>query len=228
MGTKDDLVDRQFLNKFGSYEDNDFMILNFKILAEAGELGHFKVRNDKKIKYLVKSRKKYIKALIKKKESDLWGWKDPSTIYTIPYLHKYLTNPYYIYLHRNIDDIINSILRVVNDFKNILSIINIYFRVLNLRTIINVGLNFFTEFIKRANPIKVRTFLHETISNMYNKIEGFLKNKRHLSIQLEDLVQNSKQIVDKIIKFLTINPSKEQISTALAFLHPELLHTHKE
>jgi len=223
MGTKNDLNDRNFLNKFGCYEDLDFFLLNFRILALAGELGRFRIQNDKKIEYLIKYQSQYIKNLIKKKETSLWGWKDPSTVYTIPYFHNYLTSPHYICLHRNPNDIVDSILRVANNFPNIFSIIFIYIRFLKLRTLIKIGFNFFYEFLKKGNPTRVRRFLKDIIITIYKKIDLFVDDKKHIHVNLDDLVKNSSEIIEQLIDFIEIKPSKKQISQALSFIHPELI-----
>jgi hypothetical protein len=223
MGTKDDLNDRNFLNKFGCYEDLDFFLLNFRILALAGELGRFRIQNEKKIEYLIKSQSQYIKNLIKNKETSFWGWKDPSTVYTIPYFHNYLTNPHYICLYRNPNDIVDSILRLANSIPNIFSIIFIYFRFLKLRTLIKIGFNYFSEFLKKGNPIRVRIFLRDIIMKMYNRIYSFVEDKKHINVNLEDLVKYSSESIEHLTNFLEIKPSKKQISKALSFVHPELI-----
>lgn len=223
MGSMDHLNNRNFLNKFGCYEDLDFFLLNFRILAIAGELGRFRIQNEKNIEYLVKSQSKYLKNLIKEKEKPLWGWKDPSTVYTIPYFHNYLTNPYYICLHRNINDIVDSILRAANNIPNIFSIIFIYFRFLKLRTLIKIGFNYFSEFLKKGNPIRVRNFLRDIIIKIYKRIDSFVEDKKYLYVNLEDLVKNPSESIEQLTNFLEIQPSKKQISKALSFIHPELI-----
>jgi len=224
MGSKEDLKDRKFLNKFGSYEDLDFVITNYYILALSGELGHFKNNNDHKIENLVRSWSKNIKNLIKKNEAPLWGWKDPSTIYTIPYIHEYLTNPYYISLNRNINDIVESILRVVKSFSNILSILYLSFRFLDSKTFFKMTWNYFIEFLKKANKHNVRHFLNTRIIEVYKNINSFVVDKKHLCLNLDDLIKNSPVVIKNISNFLEISPSDKQISAALSFIHPEIIH----
>ncbi|TXT64332.1 MAG: hypothetical protein BAJALOKI1v1_580012 [Promethearchaeota archaeon] len=225
MGADEQLIERKFLNKFGCYEDRDFVLFNFKVLAEAGEIGRFKNHNDKKIEYLINTKKNYIKKLIQKKESDLWGWKDPSTIYTIPFLHQFLTNPFYICLRRDIDDIVNSILKVVKSFWNLFYIINIYFRVLKLKTIFKVASNFFLEFIRKGTPLRTRAFIQSIIKSMYERIDEFLKDKNYISVTVKEIVEDPMEIIDRLSRFLDIDPSDKQISDARAFIHPEIITT---
>lgn len=224
MGSKEELKDRKFLNKFGSYEDMDFVITNYYILALAGELGHFKNKNDQKIENLVRSWSKNIKNLIKKNEAPLWGWKDPSTIYTIPYIHEYLTNPFYICLNRNINDIVDSILRVVKSLSNIQSILYLSFRYLDFKTFLKLVWNYFIEFVKKGNKNKFINYLNKRIIEVYNKINSFVLDKKHLCVNLDDLIKNSPVVIKNITNFLEINPSDKQISDALSFIHPEIIH----
>ncbi|MHA2264824.1 MAG: sulfotransferase [Candidatus Thorarchaeota archaeon] len=53
-----------------------------------------------------------IKALVdSKSQSALWGFKDPRTCITISAIHPYLPNPHYIFLRRERDNIIASLMR---------------------------------------------------------------------------------------------------------------------
>ncbi|MFX1277711.1 MAG: hypothetical protein ACFFAT_22050, partial [Promethearchaeota archaeon] len=167
---------------------------------------------------------KNIKNLIKKNEAPLWGWKDPSTIYTIPYIHEYLTNPYYICLNRNINDIVDSILRVAKNFSNIISILYLSFRFLDLKTFLKMIWNYFIEFLKKGNKHEVRNFLKKRIIEVYNKINYFVLDKKHLCLNLDDLIKNSTVVIRNLTNFLEINPSDKQISDALSFIHPEIIH----
>ncbi len=224
MGSEEDLRDRKFLNKFGSYEAMDFVITNYYILALSGELSHFKKNNDHKIEILVRYWSNNIKNLIKKNEAPLWGWKDPSTIYTIPYIHEYLTNPYYICLKRNINDIVDSILRVVKNLSNIRSILYLSFRFLDSKTFLKLVWNYFIEFVKKGNKKKFKNYLTKRIIEVYNRINSFVMDKKYICLNLDDLIKNSTLVIKNLTNFLEINPSDKQISDALSFIHPEIIH----
>lgn len=94
------LTPRSVANPIGYFEDKDFYELNKKILKAAG--GNWKsppVRD----KILAQSDKfiNQIRELVRKKESKLWGWKDPRTNLTIELYLPFLTNPYFIVCRRN-------------------------------------------------------------------------------------------------------------------------------
>jgi DNA-directed RNA polymerase specialized sigma subunit len=58
---------------------------------------------------------------------------------------------------------------------------------------------------------------------MYNRIYSFVEDKKHINVNLEDLVKYSSESIEHLTNFLEIKPSKKQISKALSFVHPELI-----
>lgn len=90
---------RSFANPIGYFEDRDFYELNKKILKEAG--GNWRLPPDREMILAQSDKfKNQICDLVRKKESQLWGWKDPRTNLTIELYLSFLTNPYFIVCRR--------------------------------------------------------------------------------------------------------------------------------
>lgn len=99
MGEEEDLNVGRHLNKYGCYENQSFIALNENILFQAKRLvDHSRRLNDDDglVESAVKSYEGKIKNLIRNNERELWGFKNPTIIYTLSYFHQHLNNPYYI------------------------------------------------------------------------------------------------------------------------------------
>lgn len=94
------LAPPNFANPLGYFEDKDFFELNNIILRRAG--GDWKSPPDRDAILAQKNKlQKRIHDMVKRKESELWGWKDPRTNLTIELYLPFLTNPYFIICNRN-------------------------------------------------------------------------------------------------------------------------------
>jgi len=166
-------------NPLGHYEDWDFQKLNKEILKQAdGDWKNPPLKKD--ILNEKDSFKEQIKDLIQKKESILWGWKDPRTSLTMDLFLPYLKNPYFIICHRKDEDIINSIQRRIADRgdkkmsqKEIKDLINIY---------------------------------KQSIKDFFNKNNDL----RRLDINFEDINNNQEEYIEKLIGFLQLSPTKNK------------------
>ena len=104
------LVGKSWSNPLGHFEDRDFVELNNRILEAAG--GSWSAPpTEGAIRDQERSFTEDIKDIIGKKESNIWGWKDPRTCLTIALYLPYLTNPYFIVCHRNYHAIAESLRR---------------------------------------------------------------------------------------------------------------------
>ena len=96
-----------------NYEDTKFVMLNARILAAAGgkwddpptleEILSLSVQGDFEAR---------IKDLIAERSDDsrLWGFKDPRTALTVGLYHPWLPSPQYIYIKREVKDVVQSIM----------------------------------------------------------------------------------------------------------------------
>ena len=97
-------------NPQGHFEDDEFMQLNERILAAAGG-SWVKPPTREKIMSLSDKFSDEIKALVEKRSSPIWGWKDPRSCLTIDLFHPHLENPHYICMFRNVEEVAASLVR---------------------------------------------------------------------------------------------------------------------
>jgi len=225
MGDKADLEMSKHKNKYGSYENQNFLKITHNILFDSHRLMKYKNRlhdEDGLVEKTVKEYEEELIQLIRDSESDLWGFKEAVIIYILPYFHQHLTNPYYITLHRDAASVANSQVKA-GKLKNWIPEIRTEFSYfthkrrfgLFWRTIKTT----FTEGFVYRKP----EFLVPLIENGQERINDFIKGKKHLYIELDKIVKETDNIITQIIDFLEIKPTKEQISDAKGFVHPELI-----
>jgi hypothetical protein len=103
----EDLIGAEIGNPYGHFEDRDFVIINKKIIREAGGKDFFPPSiND--ILELKENFEKQIKNLVSNRKG-IWGWKDPRTSLTIPLYMPYLDNPWFIHCIRNEEEVASSL-----------------------------------------------------------------------------------------------------------------------
>jgi hypothetical protein len=224
MGTESDMKLGTHLNKYGSHENQEFIKFSVNILLDVGILFDFRKRltgYEEEMKITAEKYRPEFKALIKKYSSDLWGFKEASVIFYLPYLHNELENPYYLHLIRDYESTANSLLDMVTSK--------------NWRPEYREKRNFFTP--KRRLKLYARIikllitgrkyrnleFFKKVVENSHDRIYEFLQDKEHLTIHLKELTEKSEEVIQQIIKYLKIKPTKEQIHAAKDFVHPELL-----
>ena len=225
MGDKHDLVQSRHKNRFGSYENQSILKINHIILYKAKRLMLYWKRLSDEDGLVEKAVKKYEDKLIKvirENEKELWGFKEAVIIYTLPYFHHHLTNPYYITLYRDPDSVANSQInasKLSNWFPEIRMEFS-YFKphqwfVLTFRTL---RTTFTKGFIYKNHD-----FLKEVIIDEQERIQRFVTDKKNITINLEDITDQPLETINKICSFLDIKPTKKQIQEAIDFIHPELL-----
>ncbi len=227
MGKKENMKIGKHLNKFGCYENQDFIGFNEYMLFKSKRLLNQTRRlnnSDGRLERAVKEHEDWIKRTIKKNQRELWGFKNPTMIYTLPYFHQHLKNPYYIRLERDPESIADSLKRAAR-FKNWLPETRhefLYFSPIE-RLIIIVR---FTKVFFTSGFIFKDKNIHEKIArDGYQRIDRFLKGKKFLDLNLVDLLEDSEETIQKIINFLHISPSDEQVRDALSFIRPDLINS---
>jgi hypothetical protein len=224
MGREQGLLKGKHFNKYGSYENQDLLMLNFNILIRAGWTGSWAyIPDDTKIKDITHRFAHRIKKVIKRNANELWGWKDPFVAYSIPYLHKYLDNPHYIYLKRDINSVVNSQVRV-SSFKTAYPITKQIMPFLGPIMIIRLILRWIKFFARRGYVITDKSYIRKIVVEGYQRIDYFVRGKKHITVQFEDLIDHPKKIIDGISRFLDIMPRRVQQIDAMRFVRPELVH----
>lgn len=96
-------------NPEGYFENPEFVILNEKILKEAGGTW-FNPPSREAIKQVIPQFKDEFIELVNKNRDVLWGWKDPRNCLTLEYLLPYLEDEkYLVCIFRKPEGIINSL-----------------------------------------------------------------------------------------------------------------------
>jgi len=229
MGSDKDLVRGKHANKYGAYENQDFYRLNIRVLALAGSptLAWADIPDAEKVKRIFQKFEPKIQQIIHKHERELWGWKDPNNIYTLPYFEKYLVNPHYIVLKRDIESIVKSHLKL-SKFANWNNVISYYLGYMNIKTIFYFAWYIFKYFISNINVFNNEDIYREVATKGYNKIEEFVKDKKHMEVLFNDLINNSTQVINQIVEFLDIDPSNQEYKNAKAFIDRDEVHFRKK
>jgi hypothetical protein len=225
MGEEEDLKVGKHLNKYGCYENQSFISFNENILFKAKRLVDHSLRlndDDELVKSAVISYEEKIKDIIRNNERELWGFKNPTIIYVLPYFHQHLNNPYYISLYRDVDSIAHSFLKTARP-KNWWPEIQHEFSYFTVRDRIKIIFHFLRLLITKGNLFKSFAFQKKIAEDGYDRIDRFIRDKRHMTIELEDFLNDSKKIIQEIITFLEISPTPEQIQDALDFVDQDLI-----
>ena len=98
------------IKNYLNYEDSGFVRMDARILHKAG--GNW--RNPpslEKIASLQPELETDIISLVQSRcDSRTWGWKDPRNAITIPLYHSYLPNPRYLFITRNPNHVVRSLM----------------------------------------------------------------------------------------------------------------------
>ncbi|MCD6517910.1 MAG: sulfotransferase [Candidatus Aminicenantes bacterium] len=225
MGREENMKIGKHLNKFGCYENQDFIGFNEYMLFKSKRLLNQARRlndSDGLVEKAVRDHEERIIEIIRKNERELWGFKNPTMIYTLPYFHHHLKNPYYICLKREPKSIADSLKRAAK-FKNWLPEIRHEFLYFSLIEKIQIILRFIKVFLKSGFIFTHESLYEEIAKDGYKRIDDFLKDKRYLDLKLIDLLEDSEKTIWKITDFLGITPSEKQIKDALSFIRPDLI-----
>jgi len=225
MGEEGDLIIGKHLNNYGCYENQSFIALNENILFQTKRLVDHSRRlneDDGLVESVVKNYEGKIKNLIRDNERESWGFKNPTIIYILPYFHHHLTNPYYIRLNRNADSIAHSFLKTARP-QNWWPELQHEFSYFTVSARIKIIFLFLKLLITKGNLFKSHSFQQKVAEDGYKRIDRFIKDKRYMTINFEDLLYNSKKIIQEIIAFLEISPTFEQTQDALSFIDPDLI-----
>jgi len=225
MGKEDHMKIGKHLNKYGCYENQDFIGFNENMLFKSKRLLNQARRlddSDGLVEKAVRENEDRIIEIIRKNERELWGFKNPTMIYTLPYFHHHLKNPYYISLKRDSKSIANSLKRAAK-FKNWLPEIRhefLYFSPIEKLEIIT---RFIKVFLTSGFIFTHESLYEEIAKDGYRRIDDFLNGKKYLDLKLIELLEDSEKIIQRIIDFLGISPTEEQTEDALGFINPDLI-----
>jgi hypothetical protein len=226
MGSSRDLKRGKHANKLGCFENQQFLSLSHTLLYEAGSSAiYYQLVDGEKIVEAVKKLTPEIKILLKKYEKKkIWGWKDPVTFQIIPYIHEMLEDPHYIFLYRKEENVAKSIKKMSNNKNFLPALIHELSLYEKWKRKTGIFRRMYKVYRTRGDIIHDDEYLAEFITNAYSKIETFVKDKKHLRINFNDLVNDTANTIDKLSDFLEEDFSKKNRKHALNFLHPEFVN----
>jgi len=224
MGKEEDLKKGKHLNKYGCYENQSIEALILNILFYAKRLIDYSKRleNDELIKKAIDKYKLKIKKTIKENEKKLWGFKSPSAIYVIPYFHHFLKNPYYICLFRDVRSIAKSIGRTTK-FRNWLPELKKIWEYFTFLNFIKFIFRLIKLSLRKGNLFSNYQLQIKVAENGYERIKKFIRDKKHITVYFDELINEPEHTINKIINFLEINPPPGQIEKAINFINPNLI-----
>ncbi|MFO8017620.1 MAG: sulfotransferase [Promethearchaeia archaeon] len=225
MGTNKGLVRGRHANKYGNYENQDFLRLSFHILtyADSYSLSWADTPDDEKVKKSVRAYRPDIKRLIKRHEAKVWGWKDPTLIYSLPYFEDLLTDPYYIVLKRNVESVAESHLHQAY-ISNWYIHLSYALQYLSLRVTLHIAWRLLKRFISKPNMFNDEQIYNQVIREGYKRIDEFVEGKKHICVEFSDLIEKPARVINDIVKFLDIDPSARRRRSALSFIDHDEIH----
>ena len=222
MGDSVSLSKWKHLNKYGCYEDEDFVDLIRRIVIRAGShLDWFSFPSEEDVLGVQPFFDMEIKRLIKSRQKDLWGWKFPWSGAVMHLLHQYLVNPFYIVLRRDSKSVARSIYNKFDDRKNFFRNVSLIF---STRAFWNPYFLFnrFLDFVLHKNDYSDFARLSRSIDSYYDLIFGFVLGKKYLVLDYDNILKSPEREINKIVNFLGIRPSEKQLSDAYDFVKPRL------
>lgn len=226
MGSEQGLKKGKYNNKYGCYENQDFLNLSSKVLINSGilETPDLLIPKKHKLEKNVEEFKPVIKRVIKRNEKQLWGWKIPSAHYLMPYIHPFFKNPYYIYLKRDTSSVVKSYLNKCEDITHSYYAFNQFIPFFQPLKILSIAWKGLKSVVKNGLFFKNKRIVRNFIQHGYSNIEEFIVNKPFLTVKFDNLMNEPNKVVYELIDYLNISPSENQIRNALNFVQPELVH----
>jgi len=227
MGAERDLHLGRHLNRLGCFEDQGFQRVSLNILLEADLLLDLSRRleiDERRLAEVVGRYRPAVADFVRQRQRPIWGFKDPGLVYSLPYLHDLFPNPRYIHLERNHGDTARSLYRTFRPGG--------WFPEMREKFPLFSPTNRFRLLLKGARLLVARrqeyvseAFFEEVIRSGHERARAFLDGREFLHLPLDELIRDSRQTVDRLCRFLEIEPEPRTVVEALAFVHPDMLHS---
>jgi hypothetical protein len=225
MGEESELDLGRHLNRHGCHEDQEMQRISLNILFEAGLLLDLERRleiDERRLERVVRRYDRDMAAFVGRHTDTVWGFKDPSLIYSLPYLHHHLQEPRYLVLLRDTEATARSLYTTFRastwlpELREKLPLFTWRNRLLLVPHAIRLRLT------KSASYHRFELF-ERVVEAGHDRIREFVSGRPHLAIELEDLAAEPDRVIDEICRFLELSPSDEQRNAARAFVEPDLL-----
>jgi hypothetical protein len=226
MGTDEELGLGRHLNRHGCHEDQAMQRITLNVLFEAGLLLDLERRlaiDEARLERAAARWQGAMAAFVRRRgRRGPWGFKDPSLLYALPYLHHHLVEPRYLVLTRGPEATARSLYRTFRadtwlpELREKLPLFSARNRLLLVPHALWLRLSRRTSYHEPALFRRVVEAGHE-------RIRAFADSRPHLAVELERLAAEPATVIDEVVRFLGIQPNPEQLAAARAFVEPELL-----
>jgi hypothetical protein len=225
MGSDHDLARGRHLNRHGCHEDQEMQRISLNLLFEAGLLLDLTRRLDLDEGRLERAARRWDRAMarfVDRHAGSTWGFKDPSFLYSAPYLEHHLRGPRYVVLTRSADATARSLyttFRARTWLPELRQKLPLFTWPNRLRLVPHaLGLR-----LRRAAAYHEPGLFQRVVEAGHRRIEAFVSGRDHLDCTLESIVASPRETVDRLVDFLGLDPHPEAVAAALAFVEPDLL-----
>jgi hypothetical protein len=225
MGPTGELGRGRHLNRFGCYEDQEMQRISLNILFEAGMLLDLERRladDDGRLELAASRWNDRMAAFVGRHRGETWGFKDPSLVYSVPYLDHHFDEPRWVVLRRDPTATARSLYSTFRspywlpELREKLPLFSWRNRLLLVPRALRLRLT-------RSSEFNQPELFRRVVDDGHRRLERFVDGTPHLPVTLEAVVAQPRETVDRLVDFLDLRPTDEQISSALAFVHPDLL-----
>ncbi len=211
----------QQLNPGGFYEDEDFFAVSGKIWVT------YHLRSENRYEWDIerlqrigeKYKPDFARLILHRQARGVhWGVKDPRLSLLVPVFQPFLHNPFFIVAGRNIDGHVRSRYNKVNRrlsrqrFASLLY----YGKKGHFSTLLSHALNNIKSIGLTEND------LHHLVTSFYMHIDSMVADQPHIYINFDNLLKEPEETIQKIIAFLSLQPTPHQVASALSFISPTL------
>jgi len=214
MGEKLKKADK--VHPLGFFEDVKFVELNDRINAAAFLKYKSKYPLAKEIMEISEKFEDEIRKIIEERnKKGIRGLKHNS----VPVFHKYIREPHYVIVKRKKEINMKSCMKKYDRNHPKRTIKNVLRRIIKFqwRTLLGV--------IMRKKALKGnvdKEALSKHYDDWYEYISNFMKGKKHIYVKYEEFLKCPEREIKRLIRFLEISPTKEQVNDAMAVVRPDL------
>ena len=141
----------------------------------------------------------------------------------MPYMEKYLTNPYYIVLKRDVESCVRSHMKAAK-FIEWYKTVKYMFRYFSWGNLAGMGWGILKTLLIKGNFFNNENIYRQVILDGHSRMDTFVKGRKHVNIEFLDLIKKPRETINHIIDFLEIKPSQSRIQKALKFIDKDEVH----
>jgi hypothetical protein len=225
MGRDDELGLGRHLNRHGCHEDQAMQRITLNLLFEAGLLLDLSRRlaiDESALERVTRRFDHRMEAFVAGHRGTIWGFKDPSLVYALPYLHHHLDNPRYVVLTRDPAATARSLFRTFRsdtwlpELREKLPLFSWRNRLLLVPHALAMRL-------RHSDGYHDPGVFQRVVEAGHRRIADFVADRPHLDCTLETIVAEPRQTVERLVDFLELEPSPAERQAAIDFVQPELL-----